>query len=1530
MIKYIKWGVKMNDRNLKFIELMNTLNIDVIDELSNGEIEEVKVLTNSMVFQFTFRFEKVISINSLRELINKLENEFVGKGIVKRVKISFVYNSNEISSELLTDYYEFIINGLINKFPRFQVLNNFNYQVSTNNIIFYVGSVDDQDLIKPFIENVKKHLHSLCLNSIEVTSSISQFETPIEKSIEYNINKANEEAFHEQRMFEQANKDEEKTKDPKGHKKPKAKAAINGEPIPLNQIPASDVQIIEYLQKHDNANFVVRGDVIKAEILDRKGFKIYEGVISDGKDSLLIKTFLNSYKDTEAFYKNYCMIGNNITAYGTLKYDPYSRDVVLNILDIIGNGLSEVKNRFDKSFVKRVELHAHTKMSTQDAVMDVEDYVKTAINFGHKALAVTDHNNIQALPDFYNVCKNKDITPIFGMEGNLVRESGYHIALNEIAKDVNLDSATYVVYDLETTGLSSNFNEIIEIAACKVKNGRIVDEFSTFVNPKKQIPIFITGLTHITNDDVRNAPSIEAALPEFKKFIGDSILVAHNATFDNSMLYSFLKQLNIFDDYIPTIDTLQLARIKYGHKLKKFNLKAVSKLFDVELEQHHRAIYDTRATTNIFIKMLSDLRDDGIKTYNQINSLINNEEAFKYSFPTHITILSKNRTGIINLNKIVSDSNTIHFYKEPRIVRNIIDKYRDGLIIGSACSNGEIFDIAFNKSEEELIEAAKFYDFLEVQPTYYYRHLLEKSFNKNVDSDADDFNLERYTQEKEELMYEFDNNIKKTIKKIINVGKQLGKLVVATGDVHHLNKEDVKLREIFIDAPQVGGGRHPLNKINEVPSQYFMNTEEMLQEFNFLGEELANEIVITNTNEIANMVEKYELFPKKLFAPSDDFMANRGVPSFKQACIDLTYKTAKKKYGKNLPKYVVDRIEKELNSIIGNNYASIYYISHLLVKHSKDAGYVVGSRGSVGSSLVATFMGITEVNGLAPHYVCPHCHFSAFKFTKEEKKIYPQPDYADKFNEVLQSVGTGYDLPDALCPECNTPLEKDGCDIPFETFLGFKGDKVPDIDLNFSGEYQNKAHEFCRELFGVDNAFRAGTISTVADLTAYGYVKNFFERKGIEARRCEIERISSKIVGVKRSTGQHPGGIVVVPKEIEYTDIIPVQYPSDNTESSWRTTHYDYHKFESNLLKLDILGHDDPTMIRHLMDFVEAEPDNFPFKTVDEIPLADRSVLDMFSSVKSLGVDPNLLNEDIGTTGLPEFGTKLAKDMLRDIRPTTVNELIKISGLSHGTDVWNGNAKDYLLGLKPGVEPIPFKDLIGCRDDIMVYLMGKDLSAIDAFKIMEDVRKGRGVSKTYEKEMLEHGVPDWYIQSCKLIKYMFPKAHAAAYVIMALRIGWFKVHRPLYYYAAFFSRRANAFDVEAMVGGYEMIKLRIKELEDLIKSKKDKAKDNDLYTTLILALEMTARGYSFKQINIEKSDWRDFKISGNSLYIPFKALDSLGASTAISITDARNEKPFSSKKDFLNRTKVNGTLFEKMNQMSMFNNLPDNDQIGLF
>ncbi len=1492
----------MKRHNNKFLELLEFLKLDS-EQYQGGKIMKVNVNNLENSWTIYLEFPEALDIDKLATIEEKSIVYFKAQGISK-VDVKFSFENTHMTSEYVEQYYNHFLQKAKNDKPRYRGLKTFTTDFFDNGIKVFVGGRLEEEMVNNLFRGISKYFVDYGLN-VAISCEHSPFQIPLEEEIQTNIEKSTEEALREQHLYDLMNKEKETEKVHK--RKKKLIKEINGEVIPLKDVPASEVELIEYQQKYSSTSFVVEGEVIEAVIAEPKGYKLYTATIFDGEDSIIIKTFLDvRNNDDEQYFLKHCFVGDRVKVFGYAKYDKFSRDVVIDIKEIHGLEGKQTKTREDFSEIKRVELHAHSKMSTQDGVVDIADYIDLLNVLGHRAIAITDHNNVQAFPDLAIQAKKANIKPIFGVEGNLVDEVKFKIALTD-NDDIALKTATYVIYDVETTGLSSIYDEIIEIAAVKVKDGFIIDEFSSFVKPTRSISEKITEITSITDDDVRGAPTIDKVISDFAGFIEGTILVAHNALFDNSHLYRNLKDYGLYKKDFPTIDTLQLARVRYGDKLKTFNLKALTKFFDVELVQHHRAIYDARATSGVFIKMLADLEAIKITNYKDINSIIDPNEVYKFAFPTHFNILVKNKVGLKNLYKIITSSHTTYFHREPRILKQELIKNREGLLIGSGCPNGEIFELASRNSYDKLLEEVEFYDYLEVQPVSHYMHLFD-SGDRNYDIEC----------------------IKDAINRILRAGKEKNIPVVATGDVHILNKEDLKFREIFINAPQVGGGLHPLHGVKDIPYQNYLTTEEMLKEFSFLDNEMAMEIVVTNTNKIADMIEVFPLFPKELYAPKDDFMKKHGVDSFKEAVLELTYTKAKEIYGETLPDYIDHRIKKELDSIIGNNYASIYYISHLLVKNSKEAGYIVGSRGSVGSSLVAFLMEITEVNSLPPHYYCPNCHFTAFKFNDDERKNYPVHAEAKDLYNILHQVGTGFDLPEASCPHCQTNLNRDGVDIPFETFLGFDGDKVPDIDLNFSGEYQARAHEFCRDLFGVDNTFRAGTISTIAEKTAYGYVKGYLERKGIEARNCEINRLSNRITGVKRSTGQHPGGIVVVPKEIEYTDITPVQYPADDINSNWRTTHFDYHKFEANLLKLDILGHDDPTMIRQLMNFVEENPDEFPFKKAEDIPLADKKVLALFNGLSSLGVDATQILQVVGTTGLPEFGTQLTKEMLSEINPRSIDDLIKISGLSHGTDVWNGNARDYMLGKKPGVPPVDFKDLIGCRDDIMVYLMNRGLTASDSFEIMERVRKGRGVSVEYEKKMLEHSVPKWYIDSCKSIKYMFPKAHAAAYVIMALRIAWFKVYKPIYYYSAYFSRRATAFDVYVMANGYSTIKLKVKELEEKIANKKATNKEIDLYGTLLLALEMTARGFEFKQVDIEKSAARDFLIEENSLRMPFSAVDSLGEATAKSITDARDESEFTSVRDVLNRTRINATLYERLFQLGTFGNLPEDDQIDLF
>ena len=1499
--------------NNTYLNVLKDLKIDVTAELEEGYFSDLNIEKEKMIFNITIHYPKVISVENVALIRQRFTEFFCKEGQFKKVNIKFAYNDNYISDEMLLAYYNYIVKVFVENKPRYAILRPINHSVSDGNIKLFVATEDEIETIQPLLNEINKIFKLYGLEN-KCVAEISLFEISINQLIENRISTEEQKL----QMFQQQEEKSQEVVKTKIDKKPKMRNKLNGKVSPIKDIPANEVQLIEYTQRFEKAEFVILGDLLSTEIKTikssksgtEKTFKIFKGLVADGTDSIVVSTFINLQIPQQVeFYEKKAIANKKIRAYGFAEYDKYEKDVVLKVIDMQIEGDTETQKGVDYSSEKRVELHAHTKMSTQDGVMDVDKYVQRASEFGFKSLAVTDHYNIHVWPDFEKACDKAGIKPIYGVEAAFINDKYYDIALTN--EDIDLDSATYCVYDIETTGLSSNYDEIIEIGACKVKNGIIIEEFSSFVKPKTQISAFTTSLTSITQDDVRTADSIEVVLPKFKEFFDGCIMVAHNATFDNSHITAELKRQGLYTKPLPTIDTLQLFRIRYGSQNKKFGLDAMVKFFDIILVQHHRAVHDAKATTLCFMKMLYDLQDANIKNYKDINSIITEEEAYKYIHPSHITLLAKNEVGKKNIYQIISDSHTIYFYnKEPRVLKSFLNSHREGILVGSACVNGEIFDIAHRLSYEELLDTMKYYDFIEVQPLELYEVIM----------DEQDPNT-------------FRENIKKTINRIIKAAKELNKPVVATGDVHNLNFDDKIYRDIFISAPMVGGGRHPLVGCKDVPSFYFRSTDEMLKAFDFLDDDFAYEIVIKNTNAIANEISEFKLFPKQLFAPQDDFLSDKGIPSVALATQEMTYARAKEIYGDNMHPYIKDRLDKELKSIIGNKFATIYYIAYMLVKFSTDAGYVVGSRGSVGSSLVAHMMNITEVNALPPHYYCPHCHFTAIKLSEKEQEKYPLDENQAKLADTLNNYGTGFDLPLMKCPVCGCDLSQDGVDIPFETFLGFEGDKTPDIDLNFSGDFQAQAHEFTRTVFGYDGAFRAGTISTIAEKKAFGYVRGYFERKGIPTRETEIKRLAKEIEGVKQSTGQHPGGIVVVPKDIHYYDLIPVQYPADDITAKWRITHFDYHKFESNLLKLDILGHDDPTMIRHLMDFVEAYPDEFPFSKVTEIPLTDRGVFKLFSGLESLGLTPvQTFGQTIGTTGLPEFGTSLTKDMLKDILPTTIDSLLKISGLSHGTDVWGGNAKDFMLGKKAGYPKVPFEELIGCRDDIMVYLISKNVPAKDAFAIMEKVRKGKGVAPEYEKLMLAHDVPKWYVESCKLIKYMFPKAHATAYVIMALRIGWFKVHRPIFYYAGFFSRRADAFDVEAMVQGFEAVKSRLVSLDEKIKNHSATVKEEDTFDTLLLVIEMLARGFTFKPINIFESEAINFKVSDDrkSLLIPFGALDSLGASIANSIVNARNEHQFTSKKDVLKRTKLTTTQFDKLNAMGSLDGLPEDDQIGLF
>jgi len=966
------------------------------------------------------------------------------------------------------------------------------------------------------------------------------------------------------------------------------------------------------------------------------------------------------------------------------------------------------------------------------------------------------------------------------------------------------------------------------------------------------------NLTGITDDMVKDAPEIDDVIKRFHDWIGDSILVAHNASFDMGFLYVGYKKCGLQDTVHPVIDTLELARFLHP-EMKNHRLNSLAKKFNIDLTQHHRAIYDCEATGYLLLILLKEADQRGITFHDELNHQTGNGEAYKRARPSHCTLLATDETGLKNIFKLVSYSHMNSFFRVPRIPRSVLVKHRKGLLIGSGCDKGEVFEGLMQKSPEEVEDIAKFYDYLEVFPKEAYSHLIELELVR------DEWNLEDI------------------IRKMVKLGKKLSLPVVATGNVHYVNENDAIFRQILIGGQ---GGANPLNRA-KLPKVHFRTTNEMLDAFNFLGEETAQQLVVENSNKIANLIGDIKPIKDDLYTPkiegSDDEVR------------ELSYSMARQIYGETLPEIVEARIEKELTSIIGHGFAVIYLISHKLVKKSLDDGYLVGSRGSVGSSLVATLMEITEVNPLPPHYICPKCKQAEF------------------FDDG--SVSSGFDLPNKSCPTCDIPYTKDGQDIPFETFLGFKGDKVPDIDLNFSGEYQSIAHNYTKVLFGEDNVYRAGTIGTVAEKTAYGYVRGYANDHNLTIRGAEIDRLVLGCTGVKRSTGQHPGGIIVVPDYMDIYDFSPIQFPADAQDSEWKTTHFDFHSIHDNLLKLDILGHDDPTAIRMLQDLSGIDPKS--------IPTDDPEVMKIFSGTSSLGVTEEQIGCKTGTLGIPEFGTRFVRQMLEETKPSTFSELVQISGLSHGTDVWLGNAQELIQN-----GTCQLSDVIGCRDDIMVYLIYQGLEPSLAFKIMESVRKGKGLTPEFEADMRSNNVPVWYIDSCKKIKYMFPKAHAAAYVLMAVRIAYFKVHFPILYYTAYFTVRAADFDLHAMTKGSISIKAKLDEIN--AKGLDAAPKERSLMTVLEIALEMCERGYHFKKVDLYRSHASEFIIDGMGLIPPFNAIPGLGTNVAKAIVEARKAGEFLSKEDLQQRGRVSKTLIEYMDTLGCLEGMPDANQLSLF
>lgn len=1404
--------------------------------LQDAWIEDLTVFKNQKKWVFTFHLTSPMQKDAYERFLSSIVH---GLEHIAQVSVFLRYDEVSDPQAMIRDLWPLFIealrshtNGLINRLEEQVPL------VSGSKITLTVVNDTEREMV---LRRLKEPLNEL-LNQYGLENYI--WDVEVKESYEdmqrFRDERVQEDQLEVLEAMKEKQKQDEKTKDMQNKQAIAHGTKIKDDPRPLNEI-------IE-----EEKRFTAQGLVFDSELRELKsGRTLLTFKITDYTDSINVKMFSNDKEDLAVFEA--IQKGIWLKVRGPVQYDTFSRDYSMMARD-----LEQVKpvERQDTASddQKRVELHLHSNMSTMDAVTNVGSYVEQAKKWGHKAIAITDHAGAQAYPEAYGAGRKHGVKIIYGVEANLV-DDGVPIAYNATAR--NLMQETYIVFDVETTGLSAVYNTIIELAAVKMKDGEVIDRFESFANPHETLSPTIIDLTGITDDMVSDAPEAEEVLKDFKDWCGDDILVAHNASFDMAFLDAGYQKAGLSKAANPVIDTLEMGRMLYP-SFKNYRLNTLCKKFNIELVAHHRAIYDAEATGHLLWKMVKDAVEKGIITHGELNEQSSPDD-YKKQRPNHCTIYAKNAEGLKNLYKLISKSHIDYFFRVPRLPKSLLAEYREGLLIGSACDNGEVFDGLMQKAPEEVEATASFYDFLEVQPPGNYQHLIEKEIIRD------------------------ELELKSVIKNLIQLGETVGKPVVATGNVHYLNKEDYVYRKILIASQ---GGANPLNRIT-LPQVHFRTTNEMLDCFSFLTEEKRNEIVIANSQWVSDEVDEIKPIPDDLFTPhiegADDEMR------------EMCYGRAKSIYGDPLPELVEKRLEKELTSIISNGFSVIYLISQKLVKKSLDDGYLVGSRGSVGSSFVATMTEITEVNPLPPHYVCPNCQHSYF------------------FNDG--SVGSGFDLPDKDCEKCGTQYEKDGHDIPFETFLGFKGDKVPDIDLNFSGEYQPVAHNYTKELFGEDYVYRAGTITTVADKTAYGYVKGYEGDLGVQFKGAEIDRLVSGCTGVKRSTGQHPGGIIVVPDHLDIFDFSPIQFPADDDGSEWKTTHFDFHSIHDNLLKLDILGHDDPTVIRMLQDLSGMDP--------KDIPVDDPEVFKLFSGTESLGVSQEDIMCKTGTFGIPEFGTRFVRQMLEETRPSTFSELVQISGLSHGSDVWLNNAADLI-----SAGTCELKDVIGCRDDIMVYLIYQGLDHSLAFKIMEFVRKGKGLDPEWIEEMKKNGVPDWYIQSCLKIKYMFPKAHAAAYVLMAIRIAYFKVHHPMMFYAAYFTVRADDFELDTMIRGSATIRKRIEEIYS--KGLDATPKEKSVLTVLELALEMTMRGYSFKKVDLYQSKAKEFQVEGDVLLPPFNALTGVGTNAAINIVEARQAGEFLSKEDLRKRSKITKTVLENLDDHGCLDGMPDTNQLSLF
>jgi len=1508
--------------DLKLEKLLTQIDLEQIyfDNFNNATIDKLVIDKATNIWTLFLKLENILPYKVYISLEEKIK-----KSIHDKIKLEILSDTTDYSK--VSEYFSAIIDKISQNSTRYKVFKDRKLEIDNITVTLTVYNKIEELNMENIENKIVKQLKQYGFNNIEFKVELSrQEDNELLNQIEREKTITNPIIYTEKTSTKEETNSQSQSDKP-SYYKPKKTSEIT--------------RVKDVIYEVENIN--IEAKIFNIDIFEAKsGYKIITLKVTDGTDSMYAKLFTKS-DDEFTRIKELLKNGSWYQFYGKVQMDKFAGELVFmtRYKDITPVESKSTGERIDDAEEKRIELHAHTMMSQMDGVIDEIKLVKTAIKWGHSAIAITDHDGCQAFPHVFNEVtgynkkleapykdKVKSITAELETATTANDEENITRLTEELEKakeelknlkrfkalygtelemsddvlevvvnptDAKIQEQTYVIFDTETTGFNPGLNDqMIEIGAVKMKNGAVIDSFDELINPGRLIDSEITNLTGITNAMVKNCDNEEEVTKRFKEWIGDLPLVAHNAKFDKNMLEMAYHKygLGTLDNTI--LDTMIISQL-INKDLKRHNLTALTKNYGITFEEndgsgesakhHHRADYDSEFTGYVFFKMLKQLENTDIVTFNDLANLPTELEINSLNREYHVNIIAKNRNGLKNMFKLISYAGTKYLVKSARIPRHVILEHREDILLGSGCYNSEIFKTALTRCDEDLKKAMEFYDYIEVQPPSNYSFLVARH----------DINTE------EEVLF--------ALKKIIRCAKEIGKLIVATSDAHTLNKEDKIYREIIVNQNVPGKGRHPLSRYLNlegymtIPDQYLRTTKEMLEEFNFLDPELAKEIVITNPNKIPDMCEIIEVIIDTGGSPFSPKIDNS-----EETVKELVYGKAKSWYGDPLPENISERIEQELKGILGGHFDVIYLIAQKLVKHSNDEGFIVGSRGSVGSSFVATMMGITEVNPLPAHYRCENCQHSIFN--------------DEKGNSLGATYSSGFDLPDKECPKCGTKLTKDGQDMPFATFLGFNADKVPDIDLNFSDLNQASAHNYTKVLFGEDNVYRAGTIGTVAEKTAFGYVKGFCEDRNITMRSAEIERIAEGCTGVKRTTGQHPGGIVVVPGYMDVFDFTPFQYPADDPTSAWRTTHFDYHAIDQDLLKLDILGHTDPTQLRMIQELTGHD--------VTKVPLDDKKTMGIFLSPEPLGVTKEQIMNETGTLGIPEFGTPFTISMLVDTKPKTFAELIKISGLSHGTDVWLGNAQELIRS-----NTVEFKDVIGCRDDIMVYLMYNGVEPLKAFKIMEFVRKGKASKEPdswagHVETMKKAGIEDWFIDSCHKIKYMFPKAHAAAYVISAFRIAYYKVHHPSIYYCTYFSTRFDDFDINIMIKGYNAIKNKIIEINN--KGYDATNKESSILETLKLALEATARGITFGNLDIMKSDAKNFIIDedGTTLIPPFRAIDGLGDIVAENICNEAKKNPFLSIEEFQKRCRVSTTLVDKMKAMGLFGDLPETSQLSLF